>query len=464
MPSRQPNAPADASKHNATSMLHFSLDDAKSEVIKELQAILPASVKRFMKETGYDSLVTHCLLYFIATFQRDLLQKGLEKAHRQHMDSYDPVAAVSKLASLEQEARRLKAEISPLYAMIIMRYSSYQHVNRDRLFFEGLYITIINICDDAFHALGNRSEIELFLGQLFRGRHFNLYDALQCPTQSICARARLGLESLSILFLACIQIHAQHILPDQSCRYRRINAPARSIDTLSLKEVYAIKHETANRALNSKLLSSLNARPQSLNISAAAVNNSPLISNFISSVITARALIKDPEFRKTKMQDAANMSTSKARAPGVQPKPSKTAARPARLCVGVDSASTDVSTTPTAYPPASQQGKLPSNGLQTATTSGSLDMVNASSCHHASTVTDHPAGDLGSKQFVGPGFENLGFLYDDTMGDLEDLREYCISGRHPKLELRKSSRRTMTRAESSLSTRRSSPSGSVVED
>lgn len=83
-------------------------------------------------------------------------------------------------------------------------------------------------------------------------------------------------------------------------RYRRINAPPRSIDTLSLKEVYAIKHETANRALNSKLLASLNSRPQMLNISAASVNNSPLISSFISSVITTRALIKDPEFRKTK--------------------------------------------------------------------------------------------------------------------------------------------------------------------
>lgn len=63
------------------------------------------------------------------------------------------------------------------FLQIIMRYSSYQHVNRDRLFFEGLYITIINICDDAFQALGKRSEIELFLGELFRGRHFNLCDA-----------------------------------------------------------------------------------------------------------------------------------------------------------------------------------------------------------------------------------------------------------------------------------------------
>ena len=92
------------------------------------------------------------------------------------------------------------------------------------------------------------------MGKLFRGRYFNLYD--------------------------------------------RMNAIPRSVDTLSLKELYAIKHETTNRALNTKLLSSLNARVQALNISGSSVNNSPLIYESISSVITARALIKDPEFRK----------------------------------------------------------------------------------------------------------------------------------------------------------------------
>lgn len=127
-------------------------------------------------------------------------------------------------------------------------------MNRDRLFFEGLYIVIINICDDALAGLEIRHDIEIQLGKLFRGRYFNLYD--------------------------------------------RMNAMPRSVDTLSLKELYAIKHETVNRALNGKLLSSLNARLQALNISGSAVNNSPLIYEFISSVITARALIKDPEFRK----------------------------------------------------------------------------------------------------------------------------------------------------------------------
>jgi hypothetical protein len=136
---------------------------------------------------------------------------------------------------------------------LITHYSAYQHVNRDRLFFEGFYITVINICDEAFAALHRRPDIEMKLGNIFRGRHFNLY--------------------------------------------ARINQAPRSVDTLTIKELYAIKHETSNRALNAKLLSALNAKPAALRMSAAAVGHSPLIGEFITSVITARALVKDPELR-----------------------------------------------------------------------------------------------------------------------------------------------------------------------
>jgi hypothetical protein len=134
---------------------------------------------------------------------------------------------------------------------LILRHSSYAHVNRDRLFFEGLYISLINICDDAFRDLDCRSAIEVALGDIFRGRRFNLY--------------------------------------------RRINAPPRPVDTLSVKELYAIKHETSNRALNAKLLSALRAKPPAINIQAASAGNSPMIANFITSPITARAIAKDPE-------------------------------------------------------------------------------------------------------------------------------------------------------------------------
>lgn len=233
-----------------------------------------------MQQPTFDKIAGTCLLFFICTFQRKLIQKALDKAKKQRLEGFDHNTVCQKISELQRDAENLKAELSPLYSMvshswlvvmyavqlednkqaqscpvqIVLRHSSYQHVNRDRLFFEGLYIVIINICDDALGALDIRHDIEIQVGRLFRGRYFNLYD--------------------------------------------RMNATPRSIDTLSLKELYAIKHETANRALNSKLLSSLNVRAKALNISGSSVNNSPLIYEFISSVITARALIKDPEFRK----------------------------------------------------------------------------------------------------------------------------------------------------------------------
>lgn len=136
---------------------------------------------------------------------------------------------------------------------LITQFSAYQHVNRDRLFFEGIYITVINICDEAFAALHRRRDIETALGGIFRGRHFNLY--------------------------------------------ARLNQAPRSVDTLTIKELYAIKHETSNRALNAKLLAALNARPVSLRMNAAAVGHSPLIEELITSVIPAQALVKDPELQ-----------------------------------------------------------------------------------------------------------------------------------------------------------------------
>jgi hypothetical protein len=137
-----------------------------------------------------------------------------------------------------------------------MEFSSYKHVNRDRLFFEGFYIIVINICDDAMRQFGRRPDIERALGHIFRGRHFNLY--------------------------------------------ARLNQPLRSVNTLSIKELYAVKHETSNRALNAKLLSALNARPPVIHVSAAAVAHSPLVADFITSVVTARSLMKDPALRQAK--------------------------------------------------------------------------------------------------------------------------------------------------------------------
>ena len=58
----------------------------------------------------------------------------------------------------------------------------------------------------------------------------------------------------------------------------------------------------------------------------------------------------------------------------------------------------------------------------------------------------------GTKRFVGPGYENFGVLYDDMLSDLEDLKAYIHTGRHPKLDLCKT-RTRMSRAESGMSQR-----------
>lgn len=91
-----------------------------------------------------------------------------------------------------------------------------------RLFFEHLYNTLIDVLHEAFIKLQKRREIEEEIGLLFRSRHFNLY--------------------------------------------ARTNSPARSVDTLSVKELYSIKNETLNRALNAKLLSSLYEKPKALEV------------------------------------------------------------------------------------------------------------------------------------------------------------------------------------------------------
>jgi len=65
-----------------------------------------------------------------------------------------------------------------------------------------------------------------------------------------------------------------------------------------LKELHAITHETSNRTLNAKLISSLHEKPAPLSVQASTVHNSPLISSFVISPVTARSLVKDPLLRK----------------------------------------------------------------------------------------------------------------------------------------------------------------------
>lgn len=43
------------------------------------------------------------MLYFCAKFQHEILSGGLEKARKQHMDGYNPMAIGVRLVELEED-------------------------------------------------------------------------------------------------------------------------------------------------------------------------------------------------------------------------------------------------------------------------------------------------------------------------------------------------------------------------
>jgi hypothetical protein len=224
------------------------------------------------------------LLYFTTTFQAEWVVRTMEKSRKQNLEGrlgdgrllhgcarptcllmhawdhglhagYNPYVVAARLNELDEEIKQLRQQISPVYSEIILKHSSYKQPQQDKLFFEAMYETLIQIVDEAFSKQNRRPDIEREVGQLFRSKHFNVYD--------------------------------------------RKNLPARSVDSLTVKELYSIKHETENRALNSKLLSSLYEKPVNLGMMVASVSNSPLITQYITSPIVARAMMKDPDLRRS---------------------------------------------------------------------------------------------------------------------------------------------------------------------
>ena len=87
-------------------------------MIKELNTILPNSIKKFMQQPTFDKISRTCLLFFICTFQRKLIQQALDKARKQRLEGYDLAGVGLKIAELERDAESLKAELSPLYSMV----------------------------------------------------------------------------------------------------------------------------------------------------------------------------------------------------------------------------------------------------------------------------------------------------------------------------------------------------------
>lgn len=70
--------------------------------------------------------------------------------------------------------------------------------------------------------------------------------------------------------------------------HARKAAPPRSLDTLTLRELYALKTETSNRALSAKMLADIYKRLESIHVQSTCHINTPLITQCLQSPIVSR--------------------------------------------------------------------------------------------------------------------------------------------------------------------------------
>ena len=70
--------------------------------------------------------------------------------------------------------------------------------------------------------------------------------------------------------------------------HARKAAPPRSLDTLTLRELYALKTETSNRALSAKMLADIYKRLESIHVQSTCRINTPLITQCLQSPIVSR--------------------------------------------------------------------------------------------------------------------------------------------------------------------------------
>lgn len=70
--------------------------------------------------------------------------------------------------------------------------------------------------------------------------------------------------------------------------HARKAAPPRSLDTLTLRELYALKTETSNRALSAKMLSDIYKRLESIHVQSTCLINTPLITQCLQSPMVSR--------------------------------------------------------------------------------------------------------------------------------------------------------------------------------
>ncbi|KAI8473796.1 MAG: hypothetical protein J3K34DRAFT_518721 [Monoraphidium minutum] len=245
-----------AARQVAAAEFEFSLAAAKAKVLKGLEAAPPGgggsaaaaappprALLAVVEGPLFDRLARPLLLLFAARFAREGLARCVERARQQHLDAgYSPQAIAARARDLEGEEAAARAALSQPYAELILGHSSFKRPQRDRRFFEGVYAALESLLHEALGRLGREAAIATELGGLLRG-----------PFNAAAWRHR----------------------------------PQRSVDTLSVEQIWALKHEGGNRALRGKLIASLNEKPSALSVQAASRSNTPLVAQAVASPTAA---------------------------------------------------------------------------------------------------------------------------------------------------------------------------------
>ncbi|KAK3246717.1 hypothetical protein CYMTET_43757 [Cymbomonas tetramitiformis] len=214
----------------------FNLEQTKARVFKSFEDTAPSKFRQFYKSALMDRFLHTAILYFVARFQFQALQRRGKSGGT----ASPPKGDYNKM--LEQQQREYEThlqDLAPIYAQIIMQESDYEHTQQDKLFFESLYEVTNQILQEAFAGQKKQSELEEELGRIFRTNQFNMAS--------------------------------------------RRNKKRLNDSTLSIRELYQLKHE-GDPALNSRILASLYPKKEANgSICSASASNSPIISKIIPS-------------------------------------------------------------------------------------------------------------------------------------------------------------------------------------
>uniref|UniRef100_A0A383W4U4 Uncharacterized protein n=1 Tax=Tetradesmus obliquus TaxID=3088 RepID=A0A383W4U4_TETOB len=256
-------------RRNIAAEFDFNLGAAKTKVLKAVEESVPAAFVHVYQGQLFDRLLHGLILYLCALFQHEALVRCMERSRQQHLEGYNPYLVAARLKELEDEAASQRMALSQPYCEVIMKHSSYKKPQKDRRFFEALYSSMAAVLDEAFERVGKQQAIHQELDRLFRGRHFNIA--------------------------------------------ARVNRPQRSVDSLTVTQIWSLKNETDNRSLHAKLISGLYEKPAALGVQVASQSNTPLVSQAVSSPMVARGLLAD------KAERDALAAAQSSRAPSTAP-------------------------------------------------------------------------------------------------------------------------------------------------